>query len=195
MLRDRPSENLVELFVQRCRRSASTVIRGATACLFAIEPEGLADTLGRLLSSDDEADAETVRRIVMEAPPSSTLEALYWELAADGSPQQRLLIIDHLAAADFNRNSLDHWHALAGDDDDDVREAALAVIAKSAADDSLQLLIASLLANTLALASPLFVIQVLNRYVAHGVDATLVTSPIERANNAVFSTIGVRISR
>ena len=144
MLRDRPSENLVELFVQRCRRSASTVIRGATACLFAIEPEGLADTLGRLLSSDDEADAETVRRIVMEAPPSSTLEALYWELAADGSPQQRLLIIDHLAAADFNRNSLDHWHALAGDDDDDVREAALAVIAKSAADDSLQLLIASL---------------------------------------------------
>ncbi|MHA1599137.1 MAG: ATP-binding cassette domain-containing protein [Alphaproteobacteria bacterium] len=35
--------------------------------------------------------------------------------------------------------------------------------------------IASLFANILALASPLFVIQVLNRYVAHGVDATLVT--------------------
>ena len=35
--------------------------------------------------------------------------------------------------------------------------------------------VASLFANILALASPLFVIQVLNRYVAHGVDATLVT--------------------
>ena len=34
---------------------------------------------------------------------------------------------------------------------------------------------ASVLANILALASPLFVIQVLNRYVAHGVDATLWT--------------------
>ena len=34
---------------------------------------------------------------------------------------------------------------------------------------------ASLFANLLALASPLFVIQVLNRYVAHGVDATLAT--------------------
>ncbi len=34
---------------------------------------------------------------------------------------------------------------------------------------------ASLLANILALASPLFVIQVLNRYVAHGVDSTLAT--------------------
>ncbi|MCR4379414.1 MAG: ABC transporter transmembrane domain-containing protein, partial [Rhodospirillales bacterium] len=34
---------------------------------------------------------------------------------------------------------------------------------------------ASLFANVLALASPLFVIQVLNRYVAHGVDATLWT--------------------
>lgn len=38
-----------------------------------------------------------------------------------------------------------------------------------------QLLTASLLVNLLALASPLFVTQVLNRYVAHGVDATLVT--------------------
>ncbi len=38
-----------------------------------------------------------------------------------------------------------------------------------------ELLAASLLVNTLALASPLFVIQVLNRYVAYGVDATLQT--------------------
>ncbi|MEE9317150.1 MAG: ATP-binding cassette domain-containing protein [Rhodospirillales bacterium] len=38
-----------------------------------------------------------------------------------------------------------------------------------------EMIAASLLANILALASPLFVIQVLNRYVAHGVDATLTT--------------------
>ncbi|MBL6929369.1 MAG: ATP-binding cassette domain-containing protein [Rhodospirillales bacterium] len=38
-----------------------------------------------------------------------------------------------------------------------------------------ELLVASFLANMLALASPLFVIQVLNRYVAHGVDGTLIT--------------------
>ncbi|MGB0672060.1 MAG: peptidase domain-containing ABC transporter [Rhodospirillales bacterium] len=38
-----------------------------------------------------------------------------------------------------------------------------------------QLLLASLFANVLALASSLFVIQVLNRYVSYGVDATLVT--------------------
>ncbi len=38
-----------------------------------------------------------------------------------------------------------------------------------------EILIASLFANLLALASPLFVMQVLNRYVAHGVDATLAT--------------------
>ena len=38
-----------------------------------------------------------------------------------------------------------------------------------------EMIAASLLANVLALASPLFVIQVLNRYIAHGVDATLVT--------------------
>ncbi|MBI2978131.1 MAG: ATP-binding cassette domain-containing protein [Rhodospirillales bacterium] len=38
-----------------------------------------------------------------------------------------------------------------------------------------EMIAASLLANLLALASPLFVIQVLNRYVAHGVDSTLAT--------------------
>ena len=38
-----------------------------------------------------------------------------------------------------------------------------------------EMIAASLLANILALASPLFVIQVLNRYIAHGVDATLAT--------------------
>lgn len=38
-----------------------------------------------------------------------------------------------------------------------------------------EILIASLFANLLALATPLFVIQVLNRYVSHGVNATLIT--------------------
>jgi len=38
-----------------------------------------------------------------------------------------------------------------------------------------EILLASLLANILALATPIFVIQILNRYVAQGVDSTLVT--------------------
>ncbi|MCW9033871.1 MAG: ATP-binding cassette domain-containing protein [Alphaproteobacteria bacterium] len=38
-----------------------------------------------------------------------------------------------------------------------------------------QLILAAFLSNILALASPLFVMQVLNRYVAHGVDSTLAT--------------------
>lgn len=40
---------------------------------------------------------------------------------------------------------------------------------------AMELVAASLFANILALAAPLFVIQVLNRYIAHGVDATLLT--------------------
>jgi ATP-binding cassette, subfamily C, bacterial LapB len=41
-----------------------------------------------------------------------------------------------------------------------------------------EMIAASFLANILALASPIFVMQVLNRYVAHGVDATLTTLTI-----------------
>ncbi|HER25815.1 MAG TPA: ATP-binding cassette domain-containing protein, partial [Rhodospirillales bacterium] len=40
---------------------------------------------------------------------------------------------------------------------------------------ALEIAVASMFASLLALASPLFVIQVLNRYIAHGVDGTLVT--------------------
>ena len=40
---------------------------------------------------------------------------------------------------------------------------------------TIELVVASLFINILAMAQPLFVMQVLNRYVAHGVDATLVT--------------------
>ena len=40
---------------------------------------------------------------------------------------------------------------------------------------TIEMIAASFLANFLALASPIFVIQVLNRYVSHGVDATLET--------------------
>lgn len=44
---------------------------------------------------------------------------------------------------------------------------------------------ASLIVSLLALASPLFVIQVLNRYVSHGVDATLLTLSV----GAIFAVI------
>lgn len=43
---------------------------------------------------------------------------------------------------------------------------------------SAELILASLFANVLALAPPIFVILVLNRYVAHGVDSTLMTLTI-----------------
>lgn len=48
-----------------------------------------------------------------------------------------------------------------------------------------EMLVATLLLSVLALASPLFVIQVLNRYIAHGVDATLATLTV----GAVFAVL------
>jgi len=53
------------------------------------------------------------------------------------------------------------------------------------------LIICSLLLNVLALASPLFVIQVLNRYVSYGVDSTLATLTIG-ASFAVVLEFGFR---
>ena len=50
---------------------------------------------------------------------------------------------------------------------------------------TIEMMVATLLVSVLALASPLFVIQVLNRYIAHGVDATLATLTI----GAVFAVL------
>ncbi len=54
-----------------------------------------------------------------------------------------------------------------------------------------EMIAASMLANVLALASPIFVMQVLNRYVAHGVDATLATLTIGVCL-AIFLELGFR---
>ncbi len=59
---------------------------------------------------------------------------------------------------------------------------------------TIELLIASLVANILALALPLFVIQVLNRYVAHGVGETLATL-CSGAVIAVMLEFGIRRER
>ncbi len=56
---------------------------------------------------------------------------------------------------------------------------------------TLEMLAATLIASILALASPLFVIQVLNRYVAHGVDTTLMTLAVGVVG-AVFLELGFR---
>jgi ATP-binding cassette, subfamily C, bacterial LapB len=56
------------------------------------------------------------------------------------------------------------------------------------------LLVTTLLANLLALAPPIFVIQVLNRYVAYGVDSTLATLATG-AGFAIFLEFGFRVIR
>ena len=62
-----------------------------------------------------------------------------------------------------------------------------------------ELVAASLFANVLALATPLFVIQVLNRYIAHGVDATLATLAsgvlIAIALEFAFRQVRLRLAR
>ncbi len=57
-----------------------------------------------------------------------------------------------------------------------------------------QLLLCSLLINVLGLASSLYVIQILNRYVAHGITSTLVTLTIG-VTVAVFLEVGFRQTR
>ena len=58
---------------------------------------------------------------------------------------------------------------------------------------SCELLGLSLAANVLALASPVFVILVLNRYLSYGVDATLITLALGTAAAIIFEYLFRRL--
>lgn len=137
-------EAVVDEFVDACRKATDAAVRGATVSLFAAGALGLERRLHRLAAAGEEEVAETARRVAVEAPPSSALEPVYWEIVGTGTPQQRLVALGRLTAAGFDRASFERWLELARDEDQRVREGALQVLAAEATEEALPEIIAAL---------------------------------------------------
>src|SRR5205823_5590602 len=72
---------------------------------------------------------ELARRMVLEAPPSKSVEPLLWQLAMSGRAENRVEFLSRAAAYDFDDKAIARWQKLVADPESPVREKALEVLA------------------------------------------------------------------
>jgi twitching motility protein PilT len=149
LARIRDAETL-DAFLAEMRGKPEQALRAAASGLFALGVPGLDGRLAQFLAPPAKETKETreiqdaARRLLLEAPPSRQLEPLLWQLAANGSAEERLPFLTKIAGGDFDENALRRWRRLAADPDTPVREKAIEVLATRAPQHSIDLLIDAL---------------------------------------------------
>ncbi len=118
----------VDLFISECKGKPEAAVRAASGILFGLGIPGTEARLIALMASPEIEIQETVRRIVLEAPITKTLEPLLWQLAAT-SADSRVLYLSRLATADIDEKAIPKWQKLARDPDRSIREKALDTLA------------------------------------------------------------------
>jgi hypothetical protein len=117
------------VFVAESRDKNEASLRVATEILFGLRIPRIEDYLMQLLNAEDEAVREATRRLVMAAPASKSLEALFWKLVETGQPDDRAIFLERLATLEVNASALTRWTELAADNQPQVRAVALRFLA------------------------------------------------------------------
>lgn len=144
MLQKMRDPETVDLFVAECKGKPEAAVRGASGVLFQLGIPGVEARLVGLVASPQVEVAEAVRRIVLEAPVSRTLEPLLWQLSAAGDSDLRVLYLARLATLEPDEKSLPRWQKLGRDPDRVVREKSLEHLAAKAAQPSVDLFVEQL---------------------------------------------------
>ncbi len=119
----------VNQFIAESRGKNEASLRAAAEILFGLRIPEVEEHLISLLAIDDEAVREATRRLVVEAPVSASMEALFWRLVQTGGPDDRRVFLERLALLDFNPDNLPRWNTLTADQDPAIRATALKVLA------------------------------------------------------------------
>jgi twitching motility protein PilT len=135
---------LLDIFLAESRRQPDAALRAASPALLELAIPGLAGRLRELLQSEDEEIRATVRKLALAAPPSPDLDPVLWALARAGSHEARLGAIDRLADREPTEQALQHWLQLAREEDREIRERALVVLADHAAEEAVDLIVEEL---------------------------------------------------
>jgi twitching motility protein PilT len=141
----------VDLFAAECKTKPEAAVRAASGVLFSLGVPGLENRLVQLLAPPEKETKDTkeiqdaVRKIVIEAPPSPTLEPVLWQLGSTGSADDRLLYLAKLASLETaHPQTMQRWQKMATDPDRRIREKAVAVLAAKAPAASIDLLVQQL---------------------------------------------------
>jgi twitching motility protein PilT len=119
-----------DLVIAECKGKPEAAIRAAAATLFQLGIPGTEQRLAELALNARGETQETVRRLLLDAPVTPTLEPVLWQLAGSGRSEDRVSFLARLAAAPVHPKALPRWHRLARDPDKTIRERALAVLAR-----------------------------------------------------------------
>lgn len=134
----------VDVFLTECKGKPEAALRAASAALFGLKIPGIEDRLAQRLNDDDEQIRDTVRQVVLGAPPSAGLAPVLWRFVQGAGGRDRIAILERLADYAVTPTSLNRWRSLVQDSDRHVRERALMVLAKADCDASVDLIVEEL---------------------------------------------------
>ena len=121
---------MVDVFLAECRGKPEAALRSASGVLFGLKIRGIEDHLAQKLKGKDEQIREAARQVVFGAPPSRGLAPLLWRIASAASGRDRITVLERLAGYEISPTSLTRWRSLVHDEDRQVREMALMVLAR-----------------------------------------------------------------
>ncbi len=138
----------LDVFLGEIKGKPEAAMRAATSVLFSLNL-GVETRLPQLLApvaketKESRELQEGARRLLLELPPNKSLEPLLWQLESTAF-DDRMLLIDKLASLDLDARSFPRWQQLARDSDPAVRDKALELLARRAAQQSVALLVEQL---------------------------------------------------
>ncbi len=138
----------LDVFLGEVKGKPEAAMRAAVGVLFSLNL-GVEARLPQLLAPVAKETKETreiqeaARRLLLEIPVSKALEPLLWQLETT-AVEDRIALIDKLAALDLDAKSFARWQQLARDEFDNVRDRALELLARKAAPQSVALLVEQL---------------------------------------------------
>ncbi|HEX6176810.1 MAG TPA: PilT/PilU family type 4a pilus ATPase [Thermoanaerobaculia bacterium] len=127
----------VDAFLGESRGKPEAAMRAAAAAFVAARVAGVEARLGQLLAPPAKETRETreiqdaARRLVLELPPSKTVEPLLWQLESTTTGAEKTAVLARLAASEYDEKSAQRWHRLAAERDETVHRLAFEYLAKS----------------------------------------------------------------
>jgi len=134
----------INQFVVESKGKPEASLRAAAEILFGLKIPEIENHLKALLTHDDEAIREASSRLVLVAPPSDSLEAIFWRLLDSVPGIDQSLFLDRLATMDAKPETLPRWLRLADSDKSQVRATALRFLADKCAEEAVDRIVDNL---------------------------------------------------
>jgi twitching motility protein PilT len=119
----------VDIFLTEAKGKPDAAFRAAVPILFTMP--GVEQRLPQLLDAKERETQETARKVLLEAPVTNAIAPLLWQLEGNAG-SDRIQFIARLGTLDIDDRSLPRWQKLARDDNQQVREKALEILATRA---------------------------------------------------------------